>query len=63
MEFFAFLKDLIVNIGLWLQGLLASTGLPDVWVRIITLAAGAFALAFVPLVAMFFLIWYNFSWY
>jgi NADH-quinone oxidoreductase subunit H len=54
-----FLKDLIVNIGLWVQGLLVSIGLPDVWVQIITLFGGAFILAFVPLVSMFFLIWYE----
>jgi NADH-quinone oxidoreductase subunit H len=54
-----FLKDLIVNIGLWVQGLLVNIGLPDVWVRIITLFGGAFILAFVPLVSMFFLIWYE----
>ena len=54
-----FLKDLIVNIGLWVQGLLVTIGLPDVWVRIITLFGGAFILAFVPLVSMFFLIWYE----
>lgn len=54
-----FLKNLIVNIGLWLQELLANTNLPDVWVRIITLGGGAFILAFVPLTAMFFLIWYE----
>lgn len=52
-----FLKDLILNIGRWFQGLLASTGLPDVWLRVIALAGGAFALACVPLVAMFFLVW------
>jgi NADH-quinone oxidoreductase subunit H len=54
-----FLKDLIVNIGLWFQGLLGSIGLPEVWVRGITLVLGAFALAFVPLAAMFFLIWFE----
>jgi NADH-quinone oxidoreductase subunit H len=54
-----FLKNLIVNIGLWLQGLLGNIGLPDVWVRIITLGGGAFILALVPLVAMFFFIWYE----
>ncbi len=54
-----FLKNLIVNIGLWLQGLLANTNLPDVWVRGITLAAGAFILGLVPLVSMFFLVWYE----
>ena len=54
-----FLKDLIVNIGLWFQGLLAVTGLPEAWVRGITLGLGAFVLAFVPLVAMFFLIWFE----
>lgn len=54
-----FLKDLIVNIGLWVQGLLVNVGLPDVWVRIITLFGGAFILALVPLVSMFFLIWYE----
>jgi len=54
-----FLKDLIVNIGLWFQGLLATTGLPEVWVRGITLVLGAFVLAFVPLTAMFFFAWYE----
>ena len=54
-----FLSDLIVNIGLWLQDLLVNIGLPDVWVRIITVAGGAFILALVPLTAMFFLIWYE----
>jgi NADH-quinone oxidoreductase subunit H len=54
-----FLKDLIVNIGLWFQALLGSIGLPEVWVRGITLVLGAFALAFVPLAAMFFLIWFE----
>jgi NADH-quinone oxidoreductase subunit H len=54
-----FLSDLIVNIGLWITDLLVNAGLPDIWVRIITLGAGAFVLAFVPLTAMFFLIWYE----
>jgi NADH-quinone oxidoreductase subunit H len=54
-----FLKDLIVNIGTWLEGLLASAGLPEVWVHVIMLATGAFALAFVPLVAVIFLIWFE----
>ena len=54
-----FLKNLIVNIGLWLQGLLASTSLPETWERAITRAAGALALALVPLVAIFFFIWYE----
>ncbi len=54
-----FLKDLIVNVGLWLEGLLVGTGLPDVWVRIITLGVGAFVLAFVPVMSLFFLIWYE----
>jgi NADH-quinone oxidoreductase subunit H len=54
-----FLSDLIVNIGLWITDLLVNTGLPDIWVRVIKLGAGAFILAFVPLIAMFFLIWYE----
>ena len=54
-----FLKDLIVNVGLWLERLLVGTGLPDVWVRIITLGVGAFVLAFVPVMSLFFLIWYE----
>jgi NADH-quinone oxidoreductase subunit H len=56
MEFF---KNLFVNIGFWFQGLLVGAGLPDIWVRVITLVLGAFVLAFVPLVAMFFLGWYE----
>ena len=54
-----FLSDLIVNIGLWITDLLVSTGLPDIWVRVIKMGVGAFILAFVPLTAMFFLIWYE----
>ena len=54
-----FLSDLIVNIGLWITDLLVNTGLPDIWVRVIKLGGGAFILAFVPLAAMFFLIWYE----
>ena len=54
-----FLQDFFVNVGQWLQGLLANTNLPDVWVRIITLGVGAFALGFVPLISLFFLIWYE----
>ncbi len=59
MAFFEFLKDPFVNIGQWFHGLLVNFGLPDVWVQIISLAAGAFLLAIVPLTAMFFLIWYE----
>ena len=54
-----FLKNLIVNIGRWFQGLLASTDLPEVWVRAIARIAGAFALALVPLAAIFFLLWFE----
>jgi NADH-quinone oxidoreductase subunit H len=54
-----FLKNLIINIGLWFQGLLAGAGLPEVWVQVITLVLGAFVLAFVPLTAMFFFAWYE----
>ncbi|MCX7683069.1 MAG: NADH-quinone oxidoreductase subunit NuoH, partial [Anaerolineae bacterium] len=59
MGFLDFIKDLFVNIGLWFQGLVASTGLPDFWVRVINLGVGALVLGSVPLVAMFFLIWYE----
>ncbi|MGD8968701.1 MAG: NADH-quinone oxidoreductase subunit H, partial [Anaerolineae bacterium] len=52
-----FISDLIVNVGLWLQGLIASTGLPDAWVRLIFLGIGGFALAIVPFVAVIALIW------
>lgn len=52
-----FIRDLIINIGIWLEGLLAGTGLPEVWVRVIMLGIGGFALALVPLVAVIFLIW------
>jgi len=54
-----FLSDLFVNIGAWFQGLLVSLNLPDVWVQIISMLVGAFLLAFVPLISMFFLIWYE----
>lgn len=59
MGFLDFIRDLFVNIGLWFQGLIASTGLPDFWVRVINLGVGALVLGSVPLVAMFFLIWYE----
>nr|HID13632.1 NADH-quinone oxidoreductase subunit NuoH [Anaerolineae bacterium] len=52
-----FLKDLIVNVGIWLEGLLAHTGLPEAWVQVIMMGIGGLALAFVPLVAVIFLIW------
>ncbi|MFQ6100293.1 MAG: NADH-quinone oxidoreductase subunit NuoH [Anaerolineae bacterium] len=59
MEFLEFVKDLFINIGLWFQGLVVSIGLPDVWVHVITLAAGAFVLALVPVMSLFFLIWFE----
>jgi NADH-quinone oxidoreductase subunit H len=59
MAFLEFVQDLFVNLGHWLQDLLASTNLPDVWVRNITLGAGAFVLGLVPVVSLFFLIWYE----
>ncbi len=59
MGFIAFIRDLFVNIGHWFYGLIASTGLPEVWVRVITLGVGALVLGTVPLAAMFFLIWYE----
>jgi NADH-quinone oxidoreductase subunit H len=59
MAFLEFLKDPFVNIGQWFHGLLVNFGLPDVWVQIISLVAGAFVLALVPLASMFFLIWYE----
>jgi len=54
-----FLQDFFVNVGQWLQGLLVNTNLSDAWVRGITLGVGALALGFVPLVSLFFLIWYE----
>ena len=59
MTFLEFVQDLFVNLGYWLQDLLARTNLPDVWVRNITLGAGAFVLGLVPVVSLFFLIWYE----
>ena len=54
-----FLKDLITNIGIWLEGLLASTGLTETWVRAIMLVIGAFVLACIPMVAAIFLVWFE----
>jgi NADH-quinone oxidoreductase subunit H len=54
-----FLEDLIVNIGIWLEGLLASAGLPEVWVHVIMLTIDAFALALAPLLVAIFLIWFE----
>ncbi len=54
-----FLKNLIVNVGQWFVELLAGTGLPDIWVRVISLGLGAFILGMVPLASMFFLVWYE----
>ncbi|MGD9030965.1 MAG: NADH-quinone oxidoreductase subunit NuoH [Anaerolineae bacterium] len=52
-----FISDLIVNLGLWLEGLMASIGLPEAWVRFIMFGIGGFMLAIVPFVAVVFLIW------
>ncbi|MGD2177799.1 MAG: NADH-quinone oxidoreductase subunit NuoH, partial [Anaerolineae bacterium] len=52
-----FISDLIVNTGLWLEGLIAGTGLPDAWVRLIMFGIGGFALAIVPFAAVIVLIW------
>jgi NADH-quinone oxidoreductase subunit H len=52
-----FISDFVVNIGLWLQGLLASTGLPDPWVGAVMYGIGGFALAIVPFAAVIVLIW------
>jgi len=47
-----FISDLIVNIGAWLQGVIAGTGLPEGWVTVIMSGIGGFALAIVPFAAM-----------
>jgi NADH-quinone oxidoreductase subunit H len=52
-----FAKDLIVNIGNWLGEQLAATGLPDPWVRIISLAVPGLVLAMLPILIVIFLIW------
>jgi NADH-quinone oxidoreductase subunit H len=52
-----FISDLIVNLGLWLQGLISSTRLPGAWVRLIMFGIGGFALAIVPFAAVIVLIW------
>jgi len=52
-----FISDLIVNFGLWLQGVIASSGLPDPWVRLIMFGIGGLALAIVPFAAVIMLIW------
>jgi NADH-quinone oxidoreductase subunit H len=52
-----FISDLIVNIGLWLQGLIASTGLAEAWVRLIMFGIGGVVLAVVPFAAVIILIW------
>jgi NADH-quinone oxidoreductase subunit H len=52
-----FLNNLIISIGLWLERLLASPGLPEVWERVIMLGIRGLALACGPLVAVLFLIW------
>jgi len=59
MTFLEFVQNLLVNVGQWLQGLLANTNLSPDWVRGITLGVGALALGFVPLISLFFLIWYE----
>ena len=50
-------NDFIANLSPWLQGLLEGIGLPEIWARVVILSIGGFALAFVPLVAVIFLIW------
>ncbi|MGD2145865.1 MAG: NADH-quinone oxidoreductase subunit NuoH [Anaerolineae bacterium] len=52
-----FISDFVVNFGLWLQGVIASIGLPDPWVRLIMFGIGGLALAIVPFAAVIILIW------
>ncbi len=52
-----FLLKLLKDTGLWDR--LASAGLPDVWITVIAMAVGAFILGFIPLLSLFFLIWYE----
>ena len=52
-----FISDVVVNFGLWLQGVIASIGLPDPWVRLIMFGIGGLALAIVPFAAVIMLIW------
>mgnify|MGYP001073412657 CR=1 FL=1 len=52
-----FISDLIVNIGAWLQGVIASTGLAEGWVTAIMSGIGGFVLAIVPFAAVIVLIW------
>jgi NADH-quinone oxidoreductase subunit H len=52
-----FLKSLDFNAGIWLEELLANAGLPEVLARVMVMGIGGLALAFVPLVAVIFLIW------
>lgn len=54
-----FIKDLFVNIGFWFRDLLVGAGLPDIWVHVLTLVAGAFVLGLVLVLSLFFLIWYE----
>jgi NADH-quinone oxidoreductase subunit H len=52
-----FISDLVVNFGNWLQGVLAGSGLPDPWVKLVMFGIGGLALAIVPFAAVIMLIW------
>lgn len=53
----AFLSNAIVNIGVWIQGVLTGWGLPEPWPTLIIQAIGAIVIGFFPLGVVIFLIW------
>lgn len=53
----AFLSNAIVNIGVWIQGVLTGWGLPEPWPTLIVQAIGAIVIGFFPLGVVIFLIW------
>ncbi|MGD1996639.1 MAG: NADH-quinone oxidoreductase subunit H, partial [Anaerolineae bacterium] len=61
MEFLSrlltFLSNAIVNIGIWIKGLLATTGLSEPGVSLVMTAIGAIAVGLFPLMVVIFLIW------
>jgi NADH-quinone oxidoreductase subunit H len=61
MEFLSrlltFLSDALVNIGVWIEGLLVSAGLGDPWVSLVMTIIRSVVVGLFPLVVVIFLIW------
>ena len=57
MTFFVFISNLFVNIGDWIKVQLTQWGFTATFAELAMRIIGALAMAFVPIVAVIFLIW------